>query len=107
MTESDWAGTVGPRYLAMGAVGNASQGNEPGRIFVYGAVGTDAVRVDLVLGDGRTIPTTLGATTVGPLRVWVVGYWPAAADYGKAVATDAHGNTWQVDGGAAGFGNTP
>jgi hypothetical protein len=107
MTFSAWGGTPGPRYLSMGAVGNASQGSEAGRIFVYGAVGTDAVRVDLVLGDGRTIPATLGTQTVGPLHFWVVGYWPDAPDYGKAVATDAHGNTWQIDGGGAGFGYTP
>jgi hypothetical protein len=107
MTVSIWGGTPGPRYLSMGAVGNASEGSEPGRIFVYGAVGTDAVRVDLVLGDGRTIPATLGTPTVGPLRFWIASYWPMASDYGKAVATDSHGNTWQVDGGPAGFGNTP
>ena len=108
MTVSGWGGTPGPRYLSIASVGDASQGGEPGRIFVYGAVGTDAVRVDLMLPDGRQLPTTLGTVTVGQLRFWVVGYWPnAAGGYGTAVATDAQGNTWQVDGGGIGYGYTP
>jgi hypothetical protein len=108
MTESDWGGGFGSRYLSLGAVGNASQGDEQGRIYEYGAVGTDAVSVELVLGDGRHVPATLGTATMGQLRFWVAGYWPdSAAGYGKVVATDAQGKTWEVDGGGAGYGNTP
>jgi hypothetical protein len=111
MTTAGWQGQYTTRYLALASVGDASMGSEPGHVYSFGAVGSDAVKVELHLGGGRVIPTTLGPpiSSLRNLRFWIADYWPADNSGGSqvAVATDSSGHTWQVDGGNVGFGDTP
>jgi hypothetical protein len=108
---ASWNGQFTSRYLSMSPCGDPSTGSEPLHEYSIGAVGADAVTVDLKLGDGRSIPTTLGPpiSNLRNLRFWIADYWPAdnSGAHVVAVATDSAGKTWQLDGGTMGFGATP
>ena len=90
-----WRGTFGRRCLTGTWSGNLSVPGEPLHMYLFGVVGLDAERVELVWDDGRRVEATLGVQTFAvPVRWWIAGYDTAEPD--AIVATDPAGGTWII-----------